>query len=634
MDESRFMLQQTAWPRSSESPLQKRTSPQLRTSHEDPNFLEGFFKASRLHFIGTWKERFEEILDSLPNPPPLPSVKPNERRYLHVDMDCFFASVAVRDRPSLVGKPVVVCWSTGKSSRNQSRSEISSANYVARKFGVRAGMRLYKAKELCPGLVSAPYEFQKYTEAAEKMYRIVFDTSPHVEGLSCDECFLDITHLVMGKKGKSFEIAVDCVANKLRAKIKLKTGCVASIGCGHNRLMARIATKKAKPNGYFKIIPTEAASFLSNLSVSELPGVGYRTERKLKEHGITKCADILAKPMSQLKRLLGNRLSEAVFGYARGIDKRPWQPRPPRRSVGAQVSWGVRFKDEEEVYVFLTKLCNELVSRMERYDVKGRSVNLKLWRAVHNAPHLKGHVGHGICDIINRTTQLKGFTRNLKEIETQVHQMWKALKVHPTEVRGLGIQVSSLNTDPRKRSFSISNKSKAIAPAGKQTEYDPENRHSRYAAWYGISKKEKKRKQDTPQGEKSLESSRGSSVDSKDQRSSSNEAIEELFSDRERTLFKSMVKSKEEAYEALAKEFNAIPYFRSESLQVAQLSRGIRLLFWILQEFNENETRKEMLNIVTGIAELWTWNKETVAEVVREEWNKIWKKLSILFNND
>jgi len=460
-----------------------------RTSHEDPNFMEGFFQASRLHFIGSWKERFEEILASMPPPPPLPNPPVHKRRILHVDMDCFFAAIAMRDNPTLREKAVVVCWSRGEKGSNASSSEISSANYKARGFGIKAGMRLGKARQLCPDVVTAPYEFRKYTDAALKLYKCVFAITPHVQGVSCDECFLDISACIIDA-GRSLDAKgdddahVDALAETLRENIRKETGCVASIGCGHNRLMARLATKKAKPNGYYRVHPKDAQGYLSSLPVAELPGVGYRTRTKLEKLGVTEIAQILQKRPSHWQDILGRKLGQTLYDYARGIDKRKWERRPTRKSVGAQLSWGVRFQTHEEVAVFLRKLSSEVANRMQRYGVKGRSISFKLWRAVKNAPDSwrKGHVGHGVCDIINRTATTKQPTREAATIAETVLQVWQGLKVDATEVRGVGISMSGLTPLDGKQlsATKLSRIHRPIAPAGKQSVFDPKNP----PAWY------------------------------------------------------------------------------------------------------------------------------------------------------
>ena len=172
----------------------RRGRPQLtgpqRTSRENDNFVSDFFQASRLHFIGSWKQRYAELLETLPPAPPTPPPAPTgERVYLHVDMDCFFCAVAIRGRPALAGLPLVVSW----SDSSKGNAEIASANYAARAFGVKNGMWVKAAKELCPELLVMPYEFDKYATTAELMYMLVFERTPHVMGVSVDECYADVT---------------------------------------------------------------------------------------------------------------------------------------------------------------------------------------------------------------------------------------------------------------------------------------------------------------------------------------------------------------------------------------------------------------------------------------------------------
>ncbi|CAE8648726.1 unnamed protein product, partial [Polarella glacialis] len=224
---------------------------QQRTSRQNPDFVQTFFKASRLHFIGVWRERYEEILDSLPPPPalPPPSEASGKRRVVvHVDMDCFFASVAMLGREeALAGLPVAVAWGTGGSS------EISTANYEARASGIRAGMWMKEAFQLCPDLVVMPYEFSRIMETAEKFYRAVLHVTPFVQGVSCDEVFADVTHLMKddgnnnnkGRDGTNGAAAT--WARRIQEEIWQRSGCTASVGAGSNRLLARLATKAAKP---------------------------------------------------------------------------------------------------------------------------------------------------------------------------------------------------------------------------------------------------------------------------------------------------------------------------------------------------------------------------------------------------
>ena len=183
------------------------------------------------------------------------------------------------------------------------RSEISSANYVARRFGVKAGMWMKKAKELCPHLCVVQYDFEKYTKIATKVYDILFDVSPHVRGLSCDEAYVDITHLL--PSGADVKAASMNIAESLRARIREATGgCTASVGCGHSELIARIATKHAKPDKAVFVSENEQDGFLRVLGVREFPGVGRKTSMLLLERGIRTGADILATPLKTIQKQL------------------------------------------------------------------------------------------------------------------------------------------------------------------------------------------------------------------------------------------------------------------------------------------------------------------------------------------
>lgn len=183
---------------------------------------------------------------------------PTERAIIHLDMDCFFAAVAAVGRPEFHGKPLAVCHSNSA----QGSGEVSSANYEARAFGVGAGMFIAEAKKRCPGLVVVPYEFDKYQHISEQVYRILMRYTGCVQPLSCDEAYLDVTGL-----GDPEDIA-----RRIRSDIVTTTGCTASAGIGPNVLLARLATKKGKPNGQCRVRMHQALEFLGDLPVEELPG--------------------------------------------------------------------------------------------------------------------------------------------------------------------------------------------------------------------------------------------------------------------------------------------------------------------------------------------------------------------------
>ena len=478
-----------------------------RTTRDDPDgFMDTFFRASRLHYIGTWKHRYEAFLEDLPVPPPLPKTrKGGARVVMHVDMDCFFAAVAALGRPELAGLPVAVSWSSGA----RGAGELSSCNYEARAFGCRAGSRVADATRLCPNLVVMPYEFEKYSAVALEVYRILHALTPHVMGVSVDEAYVDVTALV-GEADRAERAtsatersarAPSDVAETIRARVRDATGCVASVGIGPNRLIARLATTRAKPDGVFEVREDEAEAFVASLPVRDLPGVGRGALEKLRAclgarrapeaPGVITCRDVSRVPLDRLQRALGRKSALSLRDACRGVDRRDWVSRPPRKSVGAQVTWGVRFDEAREVVAFAGKLAGEVSARARRLKVKGRCLTVKVLRAVANAPDgmTKGSVGHGVCDHLTRSVTLAARADGAATLAREASAILAALAVPAAEIRGMGLQLSKLDSDPGSASRGAGGASRGALhakPAGPRTEWAErgEAMERRYAAWF------------------------------------------------------------------------------------------------------------------------------------------------------
>lgn len=397
-----------------------------RTTIQDPNFLTSFFPASRLHFIGAWREKWETISKDVASEAPR-LLAGEERVIFHVDLDCFFAAVALKKFPGLRGRPVAVCWGDTKDST----SEVSSATYEARAFGIKAGMFVRDALKLCPELTTVPFDFEAYVETAVEAWTCVMRVTPHVVGLSIDECFADVTEVCRGT-------TIDAVAAKLRADIREKTECAASIGSGRNMLLARIATKDAKPDGHVHGDATK----LRHMPVSVLPDIGPRRARLLAEVGVDTCGDLLDVDAAVVARVLGDNFAAQARKMARGVDDRPWTPKPPRKSVSAQCSFGVRASDLTHAKSLVAQLCSEVWERATRYEVTDVVTGcvLKVWRATgDNEGTCKGGVGHGRCEIVSRTASFDNARVDLDAVNRLAVRLFVEYNIPPEDLRGLGV---------------------------------------------------------------------------------------------------------------------------------------------------------------------------------------------------
>jgi DNA repair protein REV1 len=233
---------------------------------------------------------------------------------MHVDMDCFFASIAVRNRPHLADKPIAVTHSSGG---NTSTADIASCNYMAREFGIKNGMNLGDARRLCGDLVTCPYEFDDYDKASRNLYGILMEYARDVQAVSCDEALIDVGHRVGDE-----EILVEAVmiAEEIRERVKAVTGCVASVGIGANILLAKVATRKAKPDGVFFLGNGDFNDVLGPCAVRELPGVGRMIEKKLGE-GVT-CEELVGRTLKDLQGVCGGMIGMTLYNYVRGVDER------------------------------------------------------------------------------------------------------------------------------------------------------------------------------------------------------------------------------------------------------------------------------------------------------------------------
>lgn len=312
-----------------------------------------------------------------------------ERIIVHVDMDCFFASVAVRDAPHLRGKPIAVCHSGAPgdgTSSDAKGGEISSCSYEARAFGVKAGMFFKRAKGLCPDLVAVAYDFDAYERVSVAIYSLFYSISERVvvEAKSVDEAYLDLTFIAEGEQSPSALSvdSVETVVQKLRQDIFDETGCHASAGIGSCKLLARLGTAKAKPNGMCRVQAKDSSEFLLGFRVKDLPGVGWKTMHRMDELGVSSCEDLRAFSLESLQKEFGAVSGRTFYDYCRGIDHDEVRPMQPRRSIGAEISWGVRFGDShrQQLIDFITGVATEVARRCNSARGIPSKVTLKVYK--------------------------------------------------------------------------------------------------------------------------------------------------------------------------------------------------------------------------------------------------------------
>ncbi|KAG0470310.1 hypothetical protein HPP92_016474 [Vanilla planifolia] len=404
----------------------------------DPNFVENYFKSSRLHFIGTWRNRYQKRFSNM-----LKGVGYGKEfvhsssitkgsTIIHIDMDCFFVSVILRKYPDLLNEPVAVCH----SDNSRGTAEISSANYPAREYGIRAGMFVRDAKACCHNLVLFPYDFEAYEEVADQFYSILHKHCNKVQAVSCDEAFLDITEYD--------DINPESFSSLIRKEIAETTKCTASAGIAGNMLMARLATKSAKPNGQCFIPPEKVDGFLEELPITSLPGIGHSIGEKLKAKELHTCGQLRMVSKVALHKDFGERVGDMLWNYCRGFDDRKVEVLKEAKSIGAEVNWGVRFQDIMDCEHFLIQLSKEVSSRLKECGVLARTVNLKIKRRRKGAKEPEKYMGCGDCDNMSRSITLPVPTDDVALIQRIVKQIFASFHINVREVRGVGLQMSRL----------------------------------------------------------------------------------------------------------------------------------------------------------------------------------------------
>lgn len=272
------------------------------------------------------------------------------RKIIHIDMDCFYAAIECRDDPSVAGKPVGV----GGHSR---RGVLTTCNYIARHFGCRSAMPVFKALELCPNLIIKPVRFDVYRRESRKIRSIFARYTDLIEPLSLDEAYLDVS--------QQERYAYD-LARSIRREIYRETGLTASAGIAPNKMLAKIASDWRKPNGQFAILPAEVDSFMKDLPVRRIPGVGPRAEELLHAKGIVTCGDLQKIPIIDLEQWVGPSRATELGARCRGEDERPVETRRDRKSTSVERTYPTDLASLEDCLHQLPSLLAELEGDLAR----------------------------------------------------------------------------------------------------------------------------------------------------------------------------------------------------------------------------------------------------------------------------
>ncbi|PKE27857.1 DNA polymerase IV [Rahnella sp. AA] len=284
------------------------------------------------------------------------------RKIIHVDMDCFFAAVEMRDDPSLRDIPIAIGGSRDR------RGVISTANYPARKFGVHSAMPTGMALKLCPHLKVIPGRMEAYKEASNHIREIFARYTPLIEPLSLDEAYLDVSESTQCNGSATL------IAAEIRQAIFDEINLTASAGIAPIKFLAKIASDLNKPNGQFVITPDNVEAFLQNLPLSKIPGVGKVTAQRLQEQGLVTCGDVQRYDLARLLKRFG-KFGRVLWERCQGIDEREISPERLRKSVGVERTLAEDIHSWEECVALIERLYPELQTRLSRV-----SPNLRIAR--------------------------------------------------------------------------------------------------------------------------------------------------------------------------------------------------------------------------------------------------------------
>jgi DNA polymerase IV len=289
-----------------------------------------------------------------------PTPQPTHRSIIHLDMDAFYASIEMRERPELAGKPVAV------GGARDRRGVLTTCNYEARKYGVRSAMPTFLAIQRCPQLIVLPTRFDLYRRESATIREILFRFTDLVEPLSLDEAFLDVS---------AHDGDPAALAQIIRDLIFQKTRLPSSAGIAPNKMLAKIASEWKKPNGQFQIKPEEVADFMIDLPVHRLWGIGAKSAEKLANLGIQTCGELQRHSRIQLHQWFG-KFGLELFLLCRGVDERAVSPDRERKSLSTERTFTKDLTSEAQCEARIPELFEEMMTDLKKTGEEGRIKSL------------------------------------------------------------------------------------------------------------------------------------------------------------------------------------------------------------------------------------------------------------------
>ena len=348
-------------------------------------------------------------------------VRDTSRKIIHVDMDAFYASVEMRENPSLKGKPVIIARHPKETG---GKGVVATANYEARKYGVHSAMSSQKAYELCPEGVFVPGNFELYREISAQVREIFKRYTDLIEPLSLDEAYLDVT------KNKIDMKSATIIAKRIQREVWEEVQLTCSAGVSYNKFIAKLASDYQKPAGITVIPPEDALVFLRDLPIEKFYGVGKKTVERMHELKVYSGGDLYQMDQMTLIHHFG-RMGFSLYRKVRGIDDGPVRTSRERKSIGKENTYNQVLQTDNEVIAELRHLSNRVYQTLIKHQRHGKTVVLK--------------IRYADFETITKRMTLPDYLTNENDIFFYVQNMWYEIGKIEKEVRLLGVTVTNLD---------------------------------------------------------------------------------------------------------------------------------------------------------------------------------------------